>query len=398
MASLNLVDNLSSTAFSVAVVDGDPKLRTRLARRLGEATRVSAFASLDDALAKTGAGGPVVLVLGTSFEAPAELAVATELARSRPDVAVVLVVTVLSTDVLQQAIRAGVRDVVELPAETDVLLNAVQRAAEPLVNAAAPATPRPLGGGGGHGRVVTVFSTKGGTGKSIVATNLAVVLARQSDRPVALVDADLQFGDVAVMLKMSPQHTIVNVVEAGERLDVGLLQSFLMRHSGSGLLVLPAPVEPAFADAVAMSDLSRILNLLRSFCSHVVVDTPAYFNDIVLGLLEETDDIVLVAGMDIAAIKNVKIGLQTLRLLNIPASKVKLILNRANSKVKLDVADVERTLQMRADCQIPSDIAVPQSINRGTPVVLEAPRSGVARSLERLAALFPAFEQSQQAR
>lgn len=397
MATLNLVDRSSTTAFSVAVVDSDPKLRTRLARRLGEATRVAAYASLSDALSKGTSSGPLVLVLGPSFEGPAELAKVAELQTTHPEAAVVLVVGQLNTEVLQQAIRAGVRDVLELPAETDALLDAVGRAAAPLL-AAAPPSPAPAAPGDGQGRVITVFSTKGGTGKSVVATNLAVLLARQSDRPVALVDADLQFGDVAVMLKMSPQHTIVNVVEAGERLDAALLRSFLIRYEGSGLMVLPAPIEPAFADAIAMSDLSRILTLLRTFCSHVVVDTPAYFNDVVLGLLEETDDIVLVAGMDIAAIKNVKIGLQTLRLLNIPASKVKLILNRANSKVKLDVADVERTLQMRADCQIPSDIAVPQSINRGTPVVLEAPRSGVARALERLSSLFPAFEKASQER
>lgn len=397
MASLKPVDHFPATAFSVAVVDGDPKLRTRLARRLGEVTRVAAFATIDDALTKGAMAGPVVVVLGPSFEDASELAAVGHLQLSRPDVAAVLVVSSLTTEVLQRAIRAGVRDVLELPADAEALLEAVERAVEPLLAASIPA-PSKETPAAGEGRVVTVFSTKGGTGKSVVATNLAVLLARQSDKPVALVDADLQFGDVAVMMKLSPQHTIVNVVEAGDRLDVSLLRSFMIKHEGSGLLVLPAPVEPAFADAIAMADLSNILTLLRSFCSHVVVDTPAYFNDIVLGLLEEADDIVLVAGMDIAAIKNSKIGLQTLRLLNIPASKVKLVLNRANSKVKLDVADVERTLQMRADCQIPSDIAVPQSINKGTPVVIESPRSGVARSLERLGALFPAFDQSSQAR
>jgi pilus assembly protein CpaE len=117
----------------------------------------------------------------------------------------------------------------------------------------------------------------------------------------------------------------------------------------------------------------------------VVVDTPAYFNDVVLGLLEASDDVLLVAGMDIPNIKNVKIGLQTLRMLNIPLSKLKLILNRSNSKVKLDVGEVERTLGVKADCLIPSDVLVPQSVNKGVAVVLDAPRSSVARALEELA-------------
>jgi pilus assembly protein CpaE len=205
---------------------------------------------------------------------------------------------------------------------------------------------------------------------------------------VVLVDADLQFGDVAVMLKLAPQHTIVDAVNAIDRLDASLLQNLLVRHEPSGLLVLPAPLEPAFADQIGSAQMLRIIELLKEQCAFVVVDTPAYFNDVVLGLIEASDDVLLVAGMDIPNIKNVKIGLQTLRLLNIPISKLKLILNRANSKVKLDVAEVERTLSVKADCLIPSDVVVPQSVNKGTPVVLDAPKSGVARSLEQLADLF----------
>jgi pilus assembly protein CpaE len=131
----------------------------------------------------------------------------------------------------------------------------------------------------------------------------------------------------------------------------------------------------------------------------VVVDTPAYFNEIVLNLIEQSDDVLLVAGMDIPNIKNVKIGLQTLRLLNTPMSKLHLVLNRANAKVKLDVNEVERTLQVRADSQIPSDVAVPQAVNKGNPVVLDAPKSGVAKSLEQLADMFlPAEQKSKKKR
>src|SRR5206468_4725780 len=121
-----------------------------------------------------------------------------------------------------------------------------------------------------------------------------------------LVDADLQFGDVAVMLKLTPQHTIVEAVSAIDRLDAQLLQSLLIRHEPSGLLVLPAPLEPAFADQVSASNMNKIIGILKSFCSYVVIDTPAHFNEVVLGLLEDSDDIVLIAGMDIPNIKNVK--------------------------------------------------------------------------------------------
>ena len=233
-----------------------------------------------------------------------------------------------------------------------------------------------------------VFSTKGGSGKSVIASNLAVLLAERSDKPVVLIDADLQFGDVAVMLKLAPQHTIVDAVSALDRLDAQLLKQLLTAHDPEGLLVLPAPLEPAFADQIGADEMVRIVETLRSFAGYVVIDTPAYFNDVVLGLIEVSDDVLLVAGMDIPNIKNVKIGLQTLRLLNTPMEKLRLILNRANSKVRLDVSEVERTLGVQADALIPSDIVVPQSVNRGEPVVSAAPKSNVSKAFEQLADLF----------
>jgi pilus assembly protein CpaE len=120
----------------------------------------------------------------------------------------------------------------------------------------------------------------------------------------------------------------------------------------------------------------------------VVIDTSAQFNDVVLALIDQSDDIIMVAGMDIPNIKNTKLGLQTLRMLGVSEVKLKLLLNRANSKVQLDVGEVERTLGLKADALIPSDIVVPQTVNKGTPVALDAPRSEVTRAFERLADLF----------
>ena len=171
-----------------------------------------------------------------------------------------------------------------------------------------------------------------------------------------------------------------------------------MKHEPSGLYILPAPLEPSFADQISAAEMVQIIEMLRTFCSYVVIDTPAYFNEVVLGLIEESDEVLLVAGMDIPNIKNVKIGLQTLRLLNVPMTKLHLVLNRANAKVKLDVTEVERTLQIKAESLIPSDVVVPQSVNKGTPVVLDAPKSGVAKSIEQLALLFLTDEDSRRKR
>ena len=371
---------------AVAVVDADQAARSRLAMQLGQGA--TPFASINDLASRLGSI-PVVIVLGPSFAGSPELAAVEQLLAARRDVGAIMVTNELSTEMLQRALRSGVKDVLQAPIEPAQLAEAVARVASGLVMAApVPAVPALGDASGELGRVITVFSTKGGAGKSVVATNLGVTLARRSDRPVVLVDADLQFGDIAVMLKLSPQHTVVDAVSSLDRLDLPLLQSLLIEHAGSGLLVLPAPLEPAFADQIGAPEMVRIVEMLRSFCAFVIIDTPAYFNDVVLGLIEISDDVLLVAGMDIPNIKNVKIGLQTLRLLNTPMEKLRLVLNRANSKVKLDVGEVERTLGIQAQSLIPSDVVVPQAVNKGEPVVLSAPRSGVTQSINQLADIF----------
>ena len=380
----------SDTQTPIVVVEADPSVRSRLSMQLGE--RAIAVESIDGVEERF--TSPFLLVLGPSCALVPGVTGAEGLLARRSDVGAILIAEDLSTEVFQRAMRSGVRDVLGAPVDTGQLNEAVRRVSATIapggpmgaVGTFSPSTPDDEPST--NGRVITVFSTKGGAGKSVLATNLGVILAQRADGPVALVDADLQFGDIAVMLKLAPQHTIVDAVGSFDRLDVGFLESLLATHQPSGLKVLPAPLEPAFADQIGAEQMNSIIRLLRTFCSYVVVDTPAYFNDVVLGLIEESDDVLLVAGMDIPNIKNVKIGLQTLRLLNTPMNKIHLILNRANSKVKLEVSEVERTLQVKADALIPSDIVVPQSVNKGTPVVIDAPRASISKSLEQLADRF----------
>ena len=381
----------------VAIIDTDQATRHRLAMQIGE--HAIPLASIEELYGRLD-GSPKVVVLGPSCALAPNLAGAEELIAQRREVGVILVSDELTTELFQRALRVGVRDVLEAPVETSQLNEAVRRVVEAM-----GATGSAFDGGGmaegddaERAQVITVFSTKGGAGKSVVASNLAVLLAARSEKPVVLVDADLQFGDIAVMLKLAPQHTIVDAVSSIDRLDLSVMKNLLATHQQSGLLVLPAPLEPAFADQITAADMIKILNLLRSFAGYVVVDTPAYFNEVVLGLIEESSDLLLVAGMDIPNIKNVKIGLQTLRMLNTPMSKIHLVLNRANSKVKLDVAEVERTLQVKAECQLPSEIAVPQSVNKGTPVVTDAPKSPISRAFSQMADIFTVPAEAKQKR
>lgn len=374
---------------AVAVVEPVAGVRLNLEDRLGPGA--SGYESVEQLLPQL-SGTPTIVVLGPSCSDPSVLATVERSLGGRNDVGVVLVADELSTTVLQLALRSGVKDVLTLQGDTLQIVEAIERVGSGLrPTGAAPAspnltaTPDTGGDGGSKARVTTVFSTKGGSGKSVIATNLAVALAETSEGPVCLVDADLQFGDVAVMMKLAPVHTVVDAVGSIEQLDIQLLESLLTTHEPSGLRILAAPLEPAFADQIRASDMITMIRLLRRFCEHVIIDTPAYLNDVVLGLVEESDDVLLVAGMDIPNIKNVKIGLQTLRLLNTPMEKLSLVLNRANSKVKLDIGGVERTLQVSAKALIPSDVVVPQSVNKGVPFVLSHPKSGVAKSIRGLA-------------
>jgi pilus assembly protein CpaE len=371
----------------VIVIDPDHHVRSRLVQVAGGDEEMPSFATIADFQDRRPTGHGVVVVIGPSFTDPEGLSSVERLARSRPDVGVVLVAPVLTTEVLQQAWRTGVRDVVarDDPQEIRDAVLRVSASLDAPVPVPKEGRAQPLA------KVITVFSTKGGAGKSVVATNLAVSLARtaaqRGDAPVVLVDADLQFGDAAVMLSLSPRLTIVDAVNSIDRLDGPMLESLLIHHP-SGLRLLAAPVAPALAEQVTADHMVTILRLLRGLYSYVVVDTCPQFDEVALSVLDESDEIVLVTGMDVPNVKNVKLALQTMRLLKTPMEKIHLVLNRVSSKVGLEVREVEKMLELKADCLIPSDLAVPRSVNRGLPVIVDAPSSPVAKAFDGLASRF----------
>ena len=143
-----------------------------------------------------------------------------------------------------------------------------------------------------------------------------------------IVDGDLQFGDVAVLLGVPPTHTTIDAAAAIDQADTSLMDSFLATHPATGLRVLPAPVEPSAADSISPEQMLGIVRMLRAMCAYVIVDMPPHFDDVVLALLEEADDVLLVASMDIPSIKNLKVGIQTLGLLSLAGPKLRLVLNR----------------------------------------------------------------------
>ncbi len=368
--------------YRVLAVEPDERARTRMTLELAGIVP-SPATTLDEVTHDIVPGDPTVLVFGPGLSDAAGLEEVKRITRSFPEVGVVLLAEELTMSLLQEALRAGVRDALTIDAGERQIRIAVERVGETIANtanrAAAAAEPAK------QGRIFCAFSTKGGVGKSVVSTNLAVLLATRNPGRVVLVDCDLQFGDVAVLLGVPPLHTSADAAPVIDTIDNQLMDGFLATHEPSSLRVLSAPVEPAAGERITAEQMIGIVRLLRTMFDFVVVDMPPHFDDVVLALLEEADEVLLIASLDIPSIKNLKVGMQTLDLLSLAGSKLHLVMNRANARVHLDIADVERALGISAEFRIPSDIAIPQAVNRGVPVVLDKPRAPAALALRAIA-------------
>lgn len=365
----------------IVVVDDDDDFLDE-AKRLFDG-RVPTLRTLADAQRKVEQGDIDLVVLGPSFAHEAGLLEVGLLLELDPDLAIVLVAGTITAPLLRSAMRAGLKDVIEAPltiqSVTDALGQVEGKAKRQ--RPAAPA-PEPYASPRGEGKVVTVMSAKGGSGKTVTATNLAMLLAQRHDPArVCIVDADLQFGDVCLVLQLEPKLTIVNAAHELHRLDEPLLESLLTTHP-SGLRVLAAPLEPAFADEISTAAMTEIITKLRGMFDYVIVDTASLLDELLLSLLERADQVLFVLDMDLPSVKNAKLALETLRLLKFPASKVQLVLNRSNARARLDEKEIERSLKLKISAAIPSDGMVPASINEGRPVVESAPRSRVAKGFD----------------
>jgi pilus assembly protein CpaE len=324
-----------------------------------------------------------VAILAASVDVQVAFDLAETMRVTRPTLGIILVRRRFDTALLAEAMRAGIREVVP-DRDAAALVVAVRRAHEVARKIREHEGDEASGGDHHYGRVLTVFSAKGGCGKTAVATNLGAALAAGGRYQVCILDLDLAFGDVAIALQLFPAHTIADAVPLAGTLDEKGVSALLTTHS-PGLSTLVAPVEPGTAEAVPASLVSELLQVLRSMFDFVVVDTPPAFTDHVLAALDVSDQVLLLATLDIPALKNLKLTLETLELLNYPQERWRVVLNRADSKVGLSLSEVEKTLHVPISVQVPSSRAVPASINRGVPLVLDDPNHPVSQSLRHFA-------------
>ena len=369
----------------IVLADPDSRLQTRVSEQAGrqsELLTVDNIAQLEKALHDR-AGRVNVVILGPNLPTEDAYSVARRMQTSAPDVSIILIANALTADVFQQAMRNGIRDVLPSAFTAAQLGEAIARAdnLSTQIKGATASVVAPSAAS--DHKVVTVFSSKGGCGKSFVSSNLAVALSNATGEEVAMIDLDLQFGDLAIMLQLFPARTIFDAAQNLERLDAEALRGYLTPHRGK-VFLLAAPLEPGLSETISADAVAKIIRLLKESFKFVVVDTPPSFTDHVLAALDESDECVLMTSMDVPSIKNMKLSLQTLQLLGFGRERIRLVLNRADSKVGLTVQAVEKTLGTTVDVSIPSSRDVSVSINRGTPLVLDNPKSPVVASIYRL--------------
>jgi pilus assembly protein CpaE len=280
-----------------------------------------------------------------------------------------------AASMLERALEMDVADVLLLPQLTHNVVFAIRKASH---------ARRQLQTAVHRGRVITVFSPKGGTGKTVVSTNLAATLAKNEGKRTLLLDLDLQFGDAAIMLGLEPGKTIYDLVVAPGELDSEKLAGYVSKHP-CGLDVLAAPLRPEDAELVIESKVTALIEVARSSYDAIVVDTSPFFHGPMLATLDRTDQLLVLCGLDVPTLKNVRLALQTLELLSFPSSRIEYVMNRSSANVGLKVREVEEGLKVKVGHELPLDRAVQLCVNRGEPVVLAEPRCDFSRGLVQLA-------------
>src|ERR671913_319752 len=296
-----------------------------------------------------------------------------------------------SSQLLSEALETDVADVLLLPQLADNVVFAVRKAAH------AGRRLESEGGHGRRGRVLTVFSPKGGTGKTVTATNLATAFAKYEKKRTLLIDLDLQFGDAAIMLGLEPEKTIYDLVVAPGELDSEKLAGYITKHT-CGLDILPAPLRPEDAELVTETKLARLLEVARESYDIIIVDTSPFFHGPMLATLDRTDELLMLCGLDVPTLKNVRLSMQTLELLSFPSSRIRFVLNRANSKVGMKKTEVEGALGITIGFEVPSDRAVPLGVNRGAPPAVADTGSDFAKAIRAVAKSLLTTEQPKKRR
>lgn len=324
---------------------------------------------------------------------------ATEIIRKDIPFAQIVIISVQGDpNYMRRAMLAGARDFLTKPPMVDELVSAIRRAGSMAHEERKKANERyPSHPGGGSqrgdfpipvtslGKIVVVYSPKGGVGCTTVATNLAVTLHNE-ETPTVLVDANLQFGNVAVMLNERGKNSVADLAPRADELDPEVVEDVLISHTVSGIQVLVAPSRPEHAESVSGEAFSKILKYLRRLFSYVVVDTSSSLTDAVLTAIDVSDIVVLIVTQDIPSINNSRLFLDLVDVLEIDRSQIVFVMNKYDKRIGISPEAVGDNLKHKITAVLPSDekIVVP-SVNRGVPFVLDNKSKPISRAILDLA-------------
>jgi pilus assembly protein CpaE len=314
----------------------------------------------------------------------------------QPAVQVVILSVQSDQNYMRKAMLAGARDFLTKPPMGDELISAIRRAGAMAQTERAKhvqVQPLPPVGSIGimpvysapKGKIVTVYSPKGGSGCTTIAVNLALTLHNEDTR-VALVDGNLQFGDVAVFVNEQGKNTIVDLAPRAEELDPEIVEEVMLKHAASGLHVLAAPSRPEYAEKVSSGQFARILEYLRQMYSYIVIDTASLLTDVTLAAIDVSDLVVLVSTQDIPSIKNCRLFLDLSQTLGMERERILFTMNRYDKRINITPERVAENLKQEVSSVIPLDEAtVVKAVNRGVPFVLESKNQPASRGIFSLA-------------
>ncbi|MBM7866199.1 AAA family ATPase [Heliobacterium gestii] len=328
---------------------------------------------------------PDIVVLSTHLPGIDGLEATQQIVGQAPYIGVILFGAGDPVELMRRSMQAGAGDFLEFPVTGARLRKSITSLFEVKKRQRAHLSENPLVVPRRQPRVISVFSSKGGVGKTLVAVNLAVCLRELTRGDLLLLDLDLQFGNVADMLGLEAKTNIINLLADRGQIEHTELDRYLVAHE-SGVRVLPAPPEPDQADLVGEEDVRDLLSLFTKTFDYIVIDLPPLFNDVVLTSLERADHLLLITTLEIPTVKNVKGGIDILKRLDFPPEKLHLVINRHNPNRELGVDDVRRYLGVRNLFLIDDNPErVIQSINTGEPLVLQSREAPAARQIAKLA-------------
>ncbi|MGH2463010.1 MAG: AAA family ATPase [Candidatus Limnocylindria bacterium] len=334
---------------------------------------------------------PDVVVMDINMPGMDGIAAAELISQRLPTVAIIMMSVHGEAEQMRRSLQAGAREFLVKPFSSDEFSETIKRvhdreeARRHQIQAAMPGAPVPAEPDSDvDHQVIAVFSPKGGSGRTTIATNLAIALRQQTGARVALLDANLQFGDVGVLLNLNPKtRSIVDAADGD--MDGDLVESVLIDHS-TGIRALLAPPSPEGADLITPAALLKVVGHLRTMHAYTVVDLPAGLNDFSLAIMEIADQIVIMAALEITAIKNLRLFLEVADQLGYERSKLRIVMNRSDTTQGIRLGDVEGSIRRSIDATIVSDgrLAV-LAVNRGVPFIVSNPESPLSRDVTRLA-------------